>query len=245
MNRLTHATLTTTTIAIATTTFGCAGTPIRLRPIRGMPAQPTHVTTLDFAKCDLNKTPADWRSDQTGIGESASWIVVAEPTVAGEKRVLAQMSADAVNRQRFPLCVCQSLSLKDVEVSVRFKPISGQVDQCGGVIVRYQDKDNYYVLRANTLEENVRFYKIEKGKRSLIAGIPAKVSLGQWHTLSLLACGQRFIATFDDKPFEAGDATFASPGKIGLWTKADAVTHFDHVVVKSYDGQAVPKTTSP
>jgi hypothetical protein len=245
VNLIKHFTLTATAIAAAFATLGCAGPQPRLQPIRGMPAQPTGVTALDFTNCEPGKTPADFQSDQTGPGEPASWTVVADPTVPARKRVLAQTSADAVNRQRFPVCVYRPLSLRDVEVSVRFKPISGKVDQCGGVIVRYQDRDNYYVLRANTLEDNVRFYKVEKGKRSLIAGIPAKISPGQWHTLSLLACGPRFIATFDDQPFEAGDATFAGPGKIGLWTKADAVTHFDHVVVKSYDAPGAQKSGSP
>lgn len=245
MNRFKRATLTVTATAITIAAFGCAAPQPRLWPIRGMPAQPVNVTTLDFANSELNKTPADWQSDQTGPGDPPSWIVVADATAAGGRRVLAQTSTDAVNRRRYPVCVCRPLTFKDVEVSVRFKPISGKVDQCGGVIVRYQDKDNYYVVRANTLEENVRFYKVEKGKRSLIAGIPAKVSPGQWHTLSLLAYGERFIATFDGKPLEAGDDTFTGPGKIGLWTKADAVTHFDRVVIKSYDGPPAPKAPSP
>jgi hypothetical protein len=245
MNFLKYATRTAAAIAITIAPLGCAQPQVRLRPGRGIPDQPTSVTALDFTSCEPAKTPADFQPDQTGIGEPASWIVVVDPTAPSGKRVLAQASADAVNRQRFPVCVYGPLSLQNVEVSVRFKPISGKVDQSGGVIVRYQDKDNYYVLRANILEDNIRFYKLEKGQRFLIAGIPAKIAPGQWHTLSLLANGSRFIATFDDKQFEAGDITFADPGKIGLWTKADAVTYFDHLVAKSYDVRPVPKTSSP
>ncbi len=91
----------------------------------------------------------------------------------------------------------------------------------------------------------MRFYKLEKGKRFLIAGIPARITPGQWHTLTLLADGPRFIATFDDQQFEAGDITFADPGKIGLWTKADALTEFDHLVVKSYDLPIATKPAAP
>ncbi|MBN1344696.1 MAG: hypothetical protein JXQ73_18535 [Phycisphaerae bacterium] len=245
MNARKHAALTASATAIAIASLGCAGPQPPIYPIRGMPDQPAGATAIDFAGDPLDQTPAQFHSDQTGPGDPASWIVVADATVPGRKRVLAQTSADAVNRRRYPICIYQPLSLQNVEVSVRFKPISGKVDQCGGVIVRYQDKDNYYVLRANTLENNVRFYKLEKGKRSMIAGIPAKIALGKWHTLSLLVYGSRFIATLDDTRFEAGDATFTGSGKIGLWTKADAVTRFDHLEIKSYDGPLARKTPSP
>jgi hypothetical protein len=228
-----HLVLTLLSAAIVFTGIGCQQSPPLLQPSRELQPMKPRVTAISFATCQAGKTPDGFQSDHTGLGDPASWIIRADP--AGGKRTLAQTSADAVNKQRFPVCVYEPLAARNVEASVRFKPLSGKVDQSGGVIVRYQDKDNYYVLRANILEDNVRFYKLEKGKRTLVAGIPAKIAPGQWHTLKLLADGPRFICTFDNQQFEAGDTTFAGAGKIGLWTKADSVTCFDDLKILNYD----------
>jgi hypothetical protein len=133
------------------------------------------------------------------------------------------------------VCVYERLPARDVAVSVRFKAVSGKVDQAGGVVVRYQDKDNYYIVRANALEDNVRLYKVEKGKRIQIADLDTKVAPGQWHTLSLAAQGNRLVATFDGQRLEAEDATFSRPGLAGLWTKADSVTYFDELRIAGHD----------
>lgn len=235
MKNLNKRPLISAAIALSLAVSGCAHRPPQLRPGREVRDRQPQVIALDLAKGELGAVPAGFQVEQTGAGEPAAWAVLADPTAPGRGRVLAQTSADGVNKQRFPLCIYQPLSLRNVEASVRFKPISGKVDQSGGVIVRCQDKDNYYTLRANILEDNIRFYRYEKGKRFLVAGIAARITPGRWHTLTLLADGPRFICTFDDQQFEAGDTTFDKPGRIGLWTKADAVTHFDQLVVKSYD----------
>ncbi len=152
-----------TALAIALATVGCAGPAARLQPGRSFPSQPTRTTEVNFVSLELGKTPADFRVEQTGVGDPASWLVVADPTQT--RRVLGQTSADAVNKQRFPLCIYEPLSLRNVEASVRFKPISGKVDQSGGVIVRYQDKNNYYVLRTTSLRTTCGFtsWKRERG----------------------------------------------------------------------------------
>jgi hypothetical protein len=117
---------------------------------------------------------------------------------------------------------------KDVKVSVRFKPVAGRVDQAGGIAVRLADADNYYLVRANALEDNVRFYRVLKGERRQIDGVNQKVSSGAWHTLTLSAQGDRFVVDFDGKElFTAKDDTFSGPGRVALWTKADSVTYFD------------------
>ena len=235
MKRLNPCALTSSAFALSLLVSGCVHRPPQLGPGRTLREIQPQVITLDLTKGGLGKVPADFQVEQTGAGEPAAWAIVADPTAHGRGRVLAQTSADAVNKQRFPLCIYQGLSLSNVQASVRLKPISGKVDQSGGVIVRYQDKDNYYTLRANILEDNVRFYRYQNGKRYLVAGIAARITPGRWHTLTLLADGPRFICTFDDQQFEAGDTTIPAPGRIGLWTKADAVTHFNQLVVKSYD----------
>jgi len=119
---------------------------------------------------------------------------------------------------------------------VRFKPVDGTVDQAGGIAVRLASPEDYYVVRANALEDNVRFYRVVHGRRQQIQSADLKVTANQWHTLRLRAEGDSFTVSFDDKPlFTAQDGTFASPGKVALWTKSDSVTHFDAISIAPLD----------
>ena len=112
--------------------------------------------------------------------------------------------------------------------------MAGNVDQAGGIAVRLADPDNYYVVRANALEDNVRFYRVVKGAREQLEGANVKVTPNEWHQLGLRAEGERFTITFDGKPlFTATDRTFAGAGKVALWTKADSVTRFDRIEIKT------------
>jgi len=118
-----------------------------------------------------------------------------------------------------------------VNVEIRFKAVAGRVDQAGGVAVRLQDADNYYVARANALEDNVRFYRVVAGKEQL-GGANLKVTPGEWHTLGLRAEGERFTVSYDGKTlFSVTDRTFAEAGGVTLWTKADSVTRFDRMTI--------------
>ncbi|MGH7176323.1 MAG: family 16 glycoside hydrolase [Tepidisphaeraceae bacterium] len=194
-------------------------------------------TQINFDDAPVGKPPEGFSTALTGGGGAVAWSVVDDPTAPSGKHVLAQTSADDTDN-RFPLCVFDDLTAKDVEVSVRFKPVSGKVDQAGGIVIRYKDKDNYYITRANALEDNVRLYKVVKGDRKQFAGKSTKVSSNEWHTLALSARGQHFVVSFDgEKLFEADDPTFDQPGKIGLWTKADSVTHFDDLTVTILDSK--------
>jgi hypothetical protein len=116
---------------------------------------------------------------------------------------------------------------------VRFKPVAGTVDEAGGVVLRLLTPDDYYVARANGLEDNVRFYRVVKGKREQLAGANTKVSANQWHTLAFKAEGDRFTVSFDGKALiSAQDGTFPEAGKVALWTKADSVTYFDTISIR-------------
>ena len=180
--------------------------------------------------------PSGWEFGYTaGIGKPGRWVIQAD----GTNKVLAQTDADAT-RTRFPVAVITDLSSADVDVSVRFKPVSGRVDQAAGLVWRYQDQDHYYLVRANALEGNVVLYKVEGGKR---ADLPVKgqgrtygkksdVPSGQWSTLRVVATGRLFEVYFNgSKLYEVEDETFSRPGKIGVWTKADSVTQFDDLTV--------------
>lgn len=176
----------------------------------------------------------------TGQGRPGAWQVVRDDTTGSRPNVLAQTDQDPTS-YRFPVCVLDAVSATDVDVSVRFKPISGTKDQAAGIVWRYRDGDNYYVVRANALEDNVVLYKMERGKRTdldpkgsgLFAyGKKVDIPCGGWSTLRVVARGTLFAASLNDHQlFEVEDSTFAGPGKVGVWTKADSVTHFDDLTV--------------
>lgn len=192
-------------------------------------------TMLDFDTAEVGKLPVDFSTALTGGGGPVVWVVKEEPSAPSGGKVLAQTSTDTTD-YRFPLCVYDKVTARDVEVAVRFKAIAGKVDQAAGLMVRFQDKDNYYITRANALEDNVRLYKVVGGSRKQFAGTKAKVSSGEWHALKLAVKGKHFQVYFDDKLlFEADDDTFKDAGKVGLWTKADSVTYFDDLTIESHN----------
>ena len=122
------------------------------------------------------------------------------------------------------------VAAQDVSATVRFKPVSGRVDRASGLAVRLTDADNYYVVRANAVEDNVNFYRVVKGRREQIKGVSAKVSSGEWHILGIEARGPVFRIMFEGKLlFTAEDRTLAGRAKIALWIKADSVTQFDRL----------------
>jgi hypothetical protein len=189
--------------------------------------------TLDFDASAVGILPTGFSGAVTGGGGPASWVVVEDFTAPSGGKVLAQTSTDKTSF-RFPLCVYEGFTASDVTVSVNFKSISGTVDQAAGLVARYRDKDNYYVVRANALENNVRLYKVERGNRKQFAGANVKVPAGEWQTLALEVRGAHFRVFLNDTLlFEADDATFKNAGKVGLWTKADSVTYFDNLKVKT------------
>ncbi len=156
-----------------------------------------------------------------------------EDASVSQGKAIAQISADPTD-YRFPLAGYQPLRARDVEASVRFKAVAGKGDQAGSLAMRLTDADNYYVVRANALEGNVNLYRVVKGRRQQMDGASAKVPSGVWHTLTLRAEGDRLSVSFDGKQLLThSDRTFAGPGKIALWTKADSVTHFDRLEIRS------------
>ena len=187
-------------------------------------------TQIDLSGMEAGIAPKDFSFSRTGGGDVGEWRVIDDPT-AGNRRVVAQTSTDTTD-YRFPLAVYQRVSAKNVEVKIRFKPVAGKVDRAGGIVVRLTSPDDYYVVRANALEDNDRFYRVVKGRREQLKGANIKVATGEWHTLELRAEGDRFTVSFDGKQlYTAQDNTFAGAGRVGLWTKADSVTYFDTIAV--------------
>jgi hypothetical protein len=188
--------------------------------------------STDFEAFEVGTLPKGFSTALTGGGGAVTWLIKEDSKAASGKKVLAQTSADDTD-YRFPLCIYDELSAKDVDVTVKFKAVQGKVDRAGGIAVRLKDKDNYYLTRANALEDNVRFYKVDNGKRKQLAGADRKVSSGEWHTLKLSAKGKHFEVSFDrEKVIEYDDETFTDAGKVALWTKADSVTSFDDLSIE-------------
>jgi hypothetical protein len=169
------------------------------------------------------------------IGSPGRWLV--QQDTGG--KYLAQLDRDPA-RDRFPVAVLSGLSTANVDLSVRFRPVSGRIDQAGGLVWRFQDENNYYIVRANALEDNVVLYKVQDGHRTDLPvrgegrtyGKKADVPAGRWSTLRIIARGPLFEVFFNGtKLFEVADTTFTGPGAVGVWTKADSITDFDDVTV--------------
>jgi len=157
---------------------------------------------------------------------------VADPSAPGG-RAVAQTDADPTDA-RYPLLSWRGLAAADVEASVRFKAVSGRGDRAGGLAVRLADADNYVVVRANALEDNVRLYRVVRGNRQQFAGADLRVIAGEWHTLSLRAEERRFTVGFNERElFSATDGAITGPGRVALWTKADSVTWFSALALRA------------
>jgi hypothetical protein len=185
--------------------------------------------TFDSDKPDA--APVGFSFGRTGSGAAGSWVVVVEKDAPSGGQVLAQADTDATD-YRFPVAVADGPSLADLRLSVQCKAVSGEVDQACGLVFRYQDENNYYITRANALENNVRIYYVKDGKRKQFASWAGEVTSKAWHELRVDAKGDHFDVYWDGhKVLDAKDATFSSAGKVGLWTKADSVTYFDDLSV--------------
>ena len=197
--------------------------------------------TVDFETMDADAPPRGWAVTKTDGGGPPRWEIIGDSTSPTGSKVLAQLSADSTSG-RFPLAIHPGPAIRDGTVTVRFKPVSGRIDQAAGLVWRYRDENNYYLVRANALEDNVVLYKVENGSRTPLGpvghaddyGVEHPVPAGQWSAMSIAFDGNRFSVSFDGQPlFEVVDATFTEAGRVGLWTKADSVTHFDGFEVEA------------
>jgi len=192
----------------------------------GLSAANTRVINFDTAP--FGKTPPGWTVAMTHQGQAPQWEIVKDLSAATKPYVLAQTSADPA-RDRFPLAIFSALTVRDGEVSVRIKPVSGREVQAGGIVWRYRDENNYYVARTNALEKNVQVFKVENGTRTpLVAGVRHEMASNDWSILKVAIKGNRFQVFVDHRRILQGtDNTFTSAGNVGLWTVADSVTYFE------------------
>ncbi len=185
----------------------------------------------DFESDAVGSPPAGFEFARTGNGAEGKWVVRIEKG-ADKNHVLVQESADKTD-YRFPVAVLKEGAYQDVTLSVRARPLSGEVDQGFGFVWRYQDPNNYYVTRCNADEDNCTIYHTVKGRRRAFQNHGVKVATNTWHTMKLEAASDHFLVWYDGtKVLDARDETFKEPGKVGLWTKADSVIEFDDFAVE-------------
>jgi hypothetical protein len=176
--------------------------------------------TIRFDDETLGKPPNGWTCGVTGHG-NPRWTIGTHPALPNV-RVLLQSGSGT-----FPWCVRTGTAIVDGFVETHFVPISGREDQAGGVVWRWKDRDNYYVARANALENNVSLYYTEHGGRKTLKYVDAPVASGMPHILRVEFVGKQISVSLDGKRYiDIADDHLTGPGAVGVWTKADSVTAF-------------------
>jgi hypothetical protein len=198
--------------ALVAVVLACGGSSVRAE---------TGAIMIAIDRMTVGSSPDGFTFARTGEGGAAQWTVAADPT-ATSGRAIEQTSTDRTD-YRFPLAIYDAVSTTNLNVAVRFRAVAGKVDQAAGIALRLRDADNYYVARANALEDNVRFYRVVKGRREQLEGANLRVTSNDWHTLGVRAEGERFTISYDGKPlFTATDRTFAAAGrKADIWVSGD------------------------
>jgi 3-keto-disaccharide hydrolase len=178
--------------------------------------------TINFDTDAPGTLPANWEQGVTGRG-NPRWAVAQDAGAPSAPNVLHQSGSGT-----FPWCVLRASSLENGFVEVKFKPIAGKEDQAGGVMWRWKDGDNYYIARANALENNVSLYYTANGRRNTLKYVDAPVPRNVWHTLRVEFNGPQIRVALDGKTYiDVKDTHIGGAGAVGLWTKADSVTSFD------------------
>jgi hypothetical protein len=190
-----------------------------------LPAFSAYGEKIYFDKDELNKAPKEWRIGVTGKGKP-KWMVIRDSTAPSGPNVLYQSGEGT-----FPWCVIPRVSLSGGFVEVKFKPLSGKIDQAGGLIWRFKDGNQYYVARANALEDNVSLYYVKKGKRRTIKYVGAQVPLNEWNNLRVEFAGDGIKVFLNGKKYiDLKDKNISGTGAVGVWTKADSKTLFDDFI---------------
>ena len=193
---------------------------------------------FDFGAMRENQVPSGFRSTVTGEGKPGDWRVVldeVEPALAplsprapviSKRAVLGQLSQDTTD-EHFPLLIYQGETFQDFKFTARFKTVRGVQEQMAGIAFRIQNETNYYVLRASSLGNTFRFYKVVNGERGLPIGVTLPIASGKWHEMGVECNGNEIRCRLDGTQVipTLTDNTFTS-GKVGFWTKSDSVSYF-------------------
>jgi hypothetical protein len=166
----------------------------------------------------------------TGIGRPPGWEAIADPTAIGGW-ALAETTGDSTDLH-FPMCIAQQVAVRDVDATLRFKPVAGARDRAGGMVLRALGASDYYVIVASARDNVIRLYHMQGGRRSLVAAKEVPVQSGEWHKLRVVLVGDKFEISLDGKAvLSATDRSLMLPGMVGVWSQADSVIYFDLLLV--------------
>ena len=186
----------------------------------------------NFDSDNNGKIPNDFSNQLTGKGGLGKWEVIKDDTAPSISNVIAQTSQEYFG-YHFSMVINEKEIYDDFKLIVKLKGAKGREDRGGGPVWRYQDNNNYNIARANPRENNYRVYKVVNGNRIQMDSARLKVTSGEWHTIKIITRKDHIQCFYDGQPYlEVEDNTFQKGGKIGLWTKADAVTYFDDLEVR-------------
>jgi hypothetical protein len=187
---------------------------------------------IDFDSATVGKMPPGWSAAITNGGSAPRWQVLRDGSAPTQPYVLGLASSGlslSDRPDRSPLAILDILAVRDADISVRLKPLTGHDAAAGGLVFRYRDANNYYVVRANALDHTVAVFKVQNGQSSpLCAGVRHDIPANAWSILKVSVRGSKFQVFVNHRRLlQAEDKTFQNTGKVGLWTKGDAVTYFD------------------
>jgi hypothetical protein len=199
----------------------------------GADAQP-RAFTVDTSQMRTGVAPRSFGFTVTGDGPVAAWKVVADPTATAEKAIASTSTSTAIGQSY--LAVYEPVAAASVEVSAHFKLVGGTAHHAGGIALRLLSPDDYYLVRADPADEDVRLYRVVAGNRREIKQVSTEVAPDQWHTLDVRVEQGRFEVSLDGKSlFTANDQTSSDSGKVALWTESDSETHFDKISITPLD----------
>lgn len=155
------------------------------------------------------------------------WAVEEMAGAPSGRKVLVQRAAN----NEFNVIVAPPGPFADIDVSMKFKPISGQEDASGGIVFRFGD-GKYYVVRANALEDNIRLYYYDRARHQVATAWVNTPALGEWHTVRVVAVADQIQAWLDGALYLGHRDRRFRTGHVGLWTKADSVTAFDDLIIR-------------
>jgi Domain of Unknown Function (DUF1080) len=186
-------------------------------------------TIINFENSEVDKLPNGFTQTETGKLQHLNWKVMND----NGNKVVAQLAKN--EGDYFNLLVLDKPAYQNFKLSVKIKAVEGEEDQGGGLVWRYIDKDNYYIARCNPLENNFRFYRVVNGNRKQLKSVDCSIKKGEWFTMSIEMNGNKISCSLNSiKMIDTTDDTFKSPGHVGLWTKADAVTYFNDFEITIY-----------